>query len=86
MLLLTCPHCGPRSEHEFFCAGQAQDRPDPSQMLDDAAWAEYLYCRDNPDAAVRERWWHVHGCRAWLTVTRHPHTQAVLGCIAEGSA
>lgn len=83
MLLLPCPFCGPRSEQEFICAGEAVDRPDPQQVLDDAAWADHLYSRDNPDDPVRERWWHVQGCRAWLSVHRDPHTQRILSCTAQ---
>ena len=84
MLILTCPFCGPRNEQEFVCAGEAADRPAPPQGLDEAAWADYLYNRDNPDAPVQERWWHLHGCRAWLRVQRDPHTQVILDCSAQG--
>ena len=83
MLLLHCPFCGPRNEQEFVCAGEACDRPVQPQALDDAAWADHLYHRENPDAPVLERWWHMHGCRAWLLVKRHPHTQDILACSAE---
>jgi heterotetrameric sarcosine oxidase delta subunit len=84
MLLLPCPTCGPRNEQEFVCLGEASDRPAQPQALDDAAWGQHLYARDNPDAPVREHWWHVHGCRCWLEVRRDPHTQAILACQALG--
>jgi sarcosine oxidase, subunit delta len=63
MLLIPCPWCGPRPENEFRHAGQAHVvRPaDPSQV-DDAAWADYLYQRDNPRGRHAERWRHIHGC------------------------
>ena len=84
MLLIDCPHCGPRSEHEFITTGEFNPRPAQPEALDDAAWADQLYQRDNPDAPVLEHWWHVHGCRGWLVVRRDPHTQAVLEARAAG--
>jgi sarcosine oxidase subunit delta len=83
MLILACPFCGPRNEQEFVCAGEASQRPAQPQSLDDAAWADHLYHRDNPDTPVHERWWHAHGCRAWLRVRRDPHTQEIVACEAE---
>ncbi len=80
MLLIDCPHCGPRSEHEFMGMGEAAERPAEPAALDDAAWGRYLYHRRNPDAPVLEHWWHVHGCRGWLQVQRDPHTQAIVAC------
>jgi heterotetrameric sarcosine oxidase delta subunit len=86
MLLIPCPFCGPRNEQEFVCAGEVSERPTQAQTLDDAAWGDHLYHRDNPDAPVAERWWHVHGCRAWLTVQRDPHTQQIVSCSAQVSS
>ncbi len=80
MLIIPCPYCGLRNEQEFACAGEACHRPAQPQALDEAAWADHLYHRDNPDAPVRELWWHMHGCRAWLWVQRDPHTQRILSC------
>ncbi len=82
MLQLPCPFCGPRGEHEFLCLGEASQRPAQPAALDDAAWAEHLYTRRNPDEAVLELWWHQHGCRSWLRVQRDPHTQAILACVS----
>jgi len=84
MLQISCPHCGPRSEHEFIATGEFNPRPAQPEALDDAAWADQLYQRDNPDAPVLEHWWHVLGCRGWLVVRRDPHTQAVLEARAAG--
>lgn len=84
MLQLPCPVCGPRSEHEFVCLGEASERPARPEDVDEAAWGEHLYGRRNPDEPVREHWWHVHGCRSWLEVRRDPHTQAILACHAAG--
>jgi heterotetrameric sarcosine oxidase delta subunit len=78
MLQIPCPHCGLRSEHEFMAAGEFQPRPEQPAALDDAAWADFLYQRDNPDGPVLEHWWHLHGCRSWLVLRRDPHTQAIV--------
>jgi sarcosine oxidase subunit delta len=71
MLLITCPHCGPRPEIEFRCGGEAHiARPrDPSQ-LDDAKWAEFLFFRTNPKGRHAERWLHIHGCQRWFNAVR----------------
>lgn len=71
MLLITCPHCGPREETEFRYGGQA-DVPYPAdpEALSDEDWARYLFFRDNPKGAFRERWVHTAGCRRWFTVVR----------------
>lgn len=40
-------------------------------------WADRLWHRDNPRGLVRERWWHAHGCRLWLTVERDTVTHEI---------
>jgi heterotetrameric sarcosine oxidase delta subunit len=42
-----------------------------------ATWADRLWHRDNPRGLVRERWWHAHGCRLWLTVERDTTTNVI---------
>ncbi|GAA0521305.1 sarcosine oxidase subunit delta [Saccharopolyspora subtropica] len=75
MLLIRCPWCGPRDETEFRYGGQAHvAHPDNPADLDDAAWAEYLFVRDNPLGSFPERWVHIHGCRRWFTVVRDTAT------------
>jgi sarcosine oxidase, subunit delta len=71
MLLISCPHCGPRPEIEFRCGGEAHiERPrDPSQ-LDDAQWAQFLFFRTNPKGRHAERWLHIHGCQRWFNAVR----------------
>ena len=72
MLLIPCPWCGPRDEVEFRYGGQAGIAyPADPAALDDTAWAEYLFMRDNPKGWFTERWVHVHGCRRWFDVRRH---------------
>ena len=78
MLRIPCPYCGPRDETEFHYGGQAHiPYPADPDALDDAAWAEYLFVRDNPKGLFRERWVHTHGCRRWFDVDRDTATNAV---------
>jgi sarcosine oxidase subunit delta len=75
VLLIPCPWCGERDETEFGYGGQADvDHPANPDELDDHAWAEYLFVRDNPRGWFRERWVHSAGCRRWFTVTRNTVT------------
>ena len=71
MLLINCPHCGPRSETEFTYGGEAGiARPTGCDSLTDEAWGDYLFMRKNPKGAHQELWKHAMGCRRWLRVQR----------------
>ncbi|MGH3739290.1 MAG: sarcosine oxidase subunit delta [Micromonosporaceae bacterium] len=75
MLRIDCPWCGPRDETEFRYGGQAYvSYPDDPAALDDTAWAEYVFVRDNPKGWFAERWVHTAGCRRWFNVERHTVT------------
>lgn len=75
MLLIHCPWCGDRDEAEFRYGGQAHvDYPENPAALDDAAWARYLFMRDNPRGSFHERWVHTAGCRRWFNVVRDTAT------------
>lgn len=79
MLLIPCPWCGPREETEFGYGGQAHvPYPADPESLDDAAWAEYLFLRDNPRGEFAERWVHSAGCRRWFNVVRSTADHRVL--------
>jgi len=81
MMLLTCPHCGPRDESEFTCGGATHIvRPPPDSS--DAQWGAYLFFRDNPKGVLRERWRHTYGCGQWFNVARHTVTHEVLSVYA----
>ncbi|MGL5837571.1 MAG: sarcosine oxidase subunit delta [Sphingorhabdus sp.] len=71
MLIIICPHCGPRDQIEFASGGEG-DRPRPVDpaLLSDEEWAEFLFMRRNPKGTHRERWMHSAGCRKWFTLTR----------------
>jgi sarcosine oxidase subunit delta len=71
MLLVICPHCGPRPEVEFHCGGEAHiARPTQPATVDDQVWAEFLFYRSNPQGVHAERWWHLHGCGRWFNALR----------------
>ena len=78
MLLIECPWCGARDEHEFSYGGEAHiARPlDPSKLSDEA-WADYLFMRTNPRGKHRERWMHAHGCRRWFNMERDTVTHEI---------
>jgi sarcosine oxidase subunit delta len=77
MLLINCPWCGARAEIEFRCGGEAHiARPSDPGMLDDSAWAAYLFLRTNPRGLHAERWIHQHGCQRWFNAIRDTYTDA----------
>ena len=79
MLLTPCPWCGPRDEIEFHYGGEAHiARPADPGALDDAAWAEYLFMRNNPKGPFAERWVHSAGCRRWFNIVRDTATHRIL--------
>ncbi|MET0183197.1 MAG: sarcosine oxidase subunit delta [Caulobacterales bacterium] len=73
---IPCPHCGARDAQEFAYRGDAApSRPDLDSGQ--AAFADYVYLRDNPAGHIQEYWHHTQGCRAWLIVTRDTRTHAI---------
>lgn len=58
--------------------------PSDPEALDDAAWAECVFMRDNPKGWFRERWMHVAGCRRWFNVVRHTVTYEIAGSYRPG--
>jgi sarcosine oxidase subunit delta len=71
MLLIACPWCGARPESEFRYGGEAHvARPPDPALVDDAAWANFLYMRSNPKGVHAERWRHIHGCGRFFNCVR----------------
>jgi len=86
MLLISCPHCGPRAESEFSYGGEAHiERPKQPESLTDAEWAEFVFLRDNPKGLVLERWNHAQGCRRWFNVARDSVSYEILAVYPMGS-
>jgi sarcosine oxidase, subunit delta len=76
--MIPCPWCGSRAEVEFRYGGQAHlAYPDDPDALDDRAWAEFLFMRDNPQGSFAERWSHAAGCRRWFNVVRNTVTHEI---------
>lgn len=86
MLLITCPHCGPREESEFTCGGEAHiARPLAENELTDAQFADYLFLRDNPKGMFLERWRHAAGCRRWFNMARDTVSHEIVEVYPMGS-
>lgn len=80
MLLIECPHCGPRAQIEFTYGGDASvERPKDPDSVSDDAWLDHVYLRDNPRGPHLEWWHHGAGCRAWIKVRRDTLSHEVLG-------
>ena len=76
-MIIPHPLLGSRDVSEFTYLGDARlmDRPSPEDGLE--AMHDYLYLRDNPAGTHRELWYHTHGDRSWLVVTRDTVTQEI---------
>jgi sarcosine oxidase subunit delta len=85
MLVINCPHCGPRDQNEFSYGGEAHIvRPADPDALDDAAWADYLFMRTNTKGAFREQWCHATGCRQWFNAIRDTVSYEILAVYGVG--
>lgn len=82
MLLITCPHCGPRAQAEFTYERTVDSIVQPG--ADTAEAMERLFTRANPRGLDEEVWRHTYGCRAWLVMTRHRLTHAIEAVRATG--
>jgi len=69
MLMIPCPHCGPRDESEFNYGGPARTLPHLGASTEIAYHA--LYHPINPRGPLRELWYHTSGCECWITLTRN---------------
>ncbi|WP_051299333.1 sarcosine oxidase subunit delta [Arthrobacter castelli] len=79
MILIDCPHCGPRNEDEFTYGGQAHvPYPANPDELTDAEWAGFLFYRDNPLGEFAERWMHGLGCRRWFNAVRDTYSYKII--------
>lgn len=75
MLVIVCPHCGPRNDAEFTFRGEVARRPPPD--ANPATWRRYLYIRENRAGWQTERWFHLSGCRRFLEVERNTVTNEI---------
>ncbi|NND13360.1 MAG: sarcosine oxidase subunit delta [Acidimicrobiia bacterium] len=74
-LMLRCPHCGPRTIEEYVY-GEIPVVPDsitdPNQRD-----VDFAFMKTNRRGWTTERWFHLFGCRRWLTVERNTVTNQV---------
>ena len=68
MLLIPCPHCGPRDQNEFTYGGDATVPRD----------GNVHWLRDNPRGPLDEYWHHSAGCRTWFRIRRDTLTHEIL--------
>jgi len=84
MLLIPCPHCGPRNSSEFTYHGEAHPRPNPDTSTPQT-WRSYLYSHDNRAGSTQEEWFHSAGCRRYLSVERDTATNEIFSVSDRGS-
>jgi sarcosine oxidase subunit delta len=75
-LRINCPNCGSRPIEEYIygevpVVPEALSDPDERDL-------DRAFMRNNPEGPQTERWFHVYGCRRWLTVKRDTRTDEVL--------
>jgi methylglutamate dehydrogenase subunit B len=83
-MMIPCPHCGARGNHEFITRGDAKPKR-PSGDAGEEAFFEFAYMRDNPAGEIDEYWYHAQGCRTWLIVRRDTRTHAILSARPAGT-
>ena len=78
-VIIDHPLLGPRDVSEFVYLGDASliNRPDSQNENAAKHFYEYLYLRENPAGDHRELWYHEHGDRSWLVVTRDTLTHKI---------
>lgn len=74
-LRITCPNCGSRPFTEFWCSGEVQAMPAGTGPEEDF---DRVWMRHNKAGVQRERWYHVAGCRRWLTCERDTRTNQIV--------
>ena len=73
-LEIRCPRCGVRPYTEFTYGGEWRElgATDPEEDF------TRVFLGPNPAGPQRERWFHMSGCRRWLTLTRDTARNVVL--------
>ncbi|CAN5849731.1 sarcosine oxidase subunit delta [soil metagenome] len=72
MLLVACPHCGPRDAADFHYLGATNPRPDPTDTTA-PAWRTYLHLRANV-AGWQQETWYCRACRRHVVLERNTET------------
>jgi heterotetrameric sarcosine oxidase delta subunit len=75
-LQITCPNCGSRPIEEFL---YGEIPATPETITDpDARDLDRAFMHTNPEGPQTERWFHLFGCRRWLTLRRDTRTDEIL--------
>ncbi len=85
MLLIPCPHCGPRDEGEFTYGGPKSRLPALDLTADTQDWHRALHVGRNARGPLTEIWYHSSGCETWIEVTRDTATHQILNKAKGGS-
>ncbi|MFS4583649.1 sarcosine oxidase subunit delta [Phaeobacter sp. C3_T13_0] len=72
MLLIHCPHCGPREQSEFSYGGIRS--PLPALDGSTSHWHMAVHLRPGAQAVCEELWYHEAGCECWITLRRDQRT------------
>lgn len=77
MLMIPCPHCGPRPVEEFRFGGEL---PEPPAHLTDEFERDLdrVWFYTNVEGVETERWFHAGGCHRWATYQRDTATDRVV--------
>lgn len=75
-LRIPCPTCGVRPVEEFI---YGEIPVVPESITDaDARDLDRAFMRNNLQGPQTERWFHLFGCRRWLTLRRDTRTDEIL--------
>jgi sarcosine oxidase subunit delta len=83
-MIINHPLLGPRDAGEFTYFGDASALMRPDSPAGEASGktmgdvCDYVHLRDNPAGLHRELWYHEHGDRSWLVVTRNTVTHEIV--------
>ncbi len=72
MLLIPCPHCGPRDESEFTYGGPYSPMPPLEGGSTAEDWHRAVHLGSSGTAPLRELWYHDAGCERWVVLRRDP--------------
>jgi len=72
-LNVPCPICGPRPFTEVAFGGELR----PLEADDADRDFDRVFLRENAPGPQEERWFHLLGCRRWLTVRRDTVTNRI---------
>ena len=78
MLLIPCPHCGPRARDRVPLRRRGAHPPARPRPADRRRLGGLPVPAHEPERPACERWCHVHGCRRWFNAARDTVTDRFL--------